>query len=148
MSPNSPRPWLFAGIAACWLTGVLAIFAFTARKHPETVVVVQWANAHPMRQGLLPEMASRFNKRGHTTPSGKRIEIRVYRYDSAPQVEDLTSRIVRGVALDPKLPDQVIVTPQADHWLVHANYTAGRTVVDPGQSHIKLVAHVSYPGRE
>src|SRR5215208_4859204 len=134
MPPRLSRPWLFAGIGAAWLAGVIGIFAVTALRQPETVVVVHWANAHPMRQGLLPQMADTFNKGDYTTPSGKRIEVRVFRYDSAPQVEDLSSRVLRGVALDPKLPDPVIVTPQADHWLAHANHTAGRALVDLGKT--------------
>ena len=42
----------------------------------DPVVVVHWSNSHPMREGLLPEMAEEFNNEDHETADGQPIEIR------------------------------------------------------------------------
>jgi len=115
-------------IAALWLVGFIAIVAFQPSGPP--VTVVHWANGHMTRPGLLPQMAERFNAANHRTANGQRIAVRVFNDGSAEQVSDLVSRVVRGTPLDAKLPDPVVVTPSADHWLVDVNDAAGKQVVD------------------
>ncbi len=41
------------------------------------LVITHWSNSHPMREGLLPEMAERFNADEHETASGRPIEVAV-----------------------------------------------------------------------
>jgi Ca-activated chloride channel family protein len=101
----------------------------------ERLVVVHWTTGHLMRNGLLPEMAVKFNQAAHRTQFGKRIEIKVIDYSSSGQAEDLLSRVTRGVPLDRNRPDPTIVTPSAAHWLVPVNQAAGRTIVDLRASH-------------
>src|SRR4051794_9078518 len=62
------------GVVAAWCIGILAIFGYALTR--ETVVVTHWANGHMTSDMLLPAFAREFNAAGHTTPSGKRIEVR------------------------------------------------------------------------
>lgn len=97
----------------------------------QPVSVVHWSNGHLLRHGaLMPAMATRFNKSGHRTKSGTRIEVEVVYYGSWEQAQDLLSRTTRGVPLSPERDDPVIVTPSAAHWLVPVNHAAGHSVVD------------------
>ena len=99
----------------------------------EKLVIVHWSNSHPMREGLLPEMAAEFNEAEHETASGQPIEIVLVACDSAVQADDLVSRVkgagkprtrvqsdAGGSAADP-----TIVTPQSADWLVDVNHRAG-----------------------
>jgi Ca-activated chloride channel homolog len=138
---NLTRERLMSLIATTWTLGILAIFAtfvFWPPPPPPSIEVVHWANAHMMRKGLLPDMARQFNQDRHKTESGKLIVVNVLEYGSAPIAADLQSRVQRSVPLDPKLPNPVIVTTQADHWLISLNQAAGRVVVDP--ANIKSIA--------
>ena len=49
--------------------------------------IVHWSNSHPMRDGLLPQMAEQFNDADHETASGRPIEIELVSCDSAVQAE-------------------------------------------------------------
>lgn len=100
----------------------------------ETVEVIHWSNGHLMRTGLMKEMAAQFNQEGHRTKSGRRINVQVFNHGSAEQSDDLASRVARGVPLEREFPDPTIVTPSSADWLVRANETVGRTVVDPAGS--------------
>ena len=60
------------------------------------MVVTHWSNSHPLREGLLLDMAERFNDERHETASGQPIEIRVVKCDSAVQAEDLVARVTTG----------------------------------------------------
>ena len=116
--------------------------AFTFRDaindSPAPVTVVHWSNSHPMRAGLLPEMAKQFNAADHETAAGRPIQVVVSSCDSSVQADDLVSR-VKGAgraddgcgsgAGDPA-DDPTIVTPQSGDWLVDVNHRAGRVVVD------------------
>lgn len=105
---------------------------------PDPVIVVQWSNSHPMRAGLLPEMAKRFNSANHETASGRPIEVVVVKCDSFAQADDLVARVegngraddVCGDGNGGTAPDPTIVTPQSGDWLVDVNHRAGRVVVD------------------
>ena len=98
----------------------------------DALVVVHWSNSHPMRAGLLPEMAAEFNAADHETASGQPIEIVVVKCDSAVQVDDLVSRAKgTGRAEDGcEGDDPTIVTPQSGDWLIDLNDQVGRAVVD------------------
>ena len=114
---------------------IAVIVAFTARvagvgQSGDTVTVIHWTNGHLMRPGLLPDMATAFNRAEHRTADGKRIVVKVYQVDSFAQVEDLSSRVLRGVPANRAFPDPTILSTSADHWLVSGNYAAGRTLVD------------------
>ena len=101
------------------------------------LVVVHWSNSHPMRDGLLPEMAEQFNDADHETASGQPIEILPVSCDSSDQIADLDARL-KGAALDAgcqgesdePADDPTIVTPQSDDWLVDLNHRAGQPVID------------------
>ncbi|HLF07906.1 MAG TPA: VWA domain-containing protein [Dehalococcoidia bacterium] len=124
------RERLLALVATLWLFGVAAVIVWGLVKPPPTVVVTHWASGHMARPALLPAFSDEFNKANHLTQSGKRIVVRFHGYGSQEQADDLVSRISKGIALDPKVPDPVIVTPSADHWLVYVNHAVGRAVVD------------------
>jgi Ca-activated chloride channel family protein len=100
----------------------------------DTITVVQWANSHVTRPGLLNQMADQFNKEGHRTQAGNKIEIKVYSRDSVVQADELLSRASQGVPLDRELPDPTVVTPQSVEWLIQVNQGAGRNVVDISNS--------------
>ena len=80
---------------------VALIGAFTLRaavtKHPAPLVIVHWANSHPMRDGLLPQMAEQFNDADYETASGRPIEIKLVSCDSVVEAEDLVSRVTGRV---------------------------------------------------
>lgn len=104
-----------AGLVTAWLVAlsVVALLPLPAR---EPVVVVHWANSHMARLNLLPRFAAEFTAAGHRTSAGRLIEVRVQGYGSAETADDLVSRALRGVPLDPNVADPTIVTPSADHW--------------------------------
>ncbi len=56
---------------------VALLAAFGAREriraNDTPLLIVHWSNSHPMRDGLLPDMAKRFNEQHHRTASGHRI---------------------------------------------------------------------------
>lgn len=124
-------------VLAVGLTGAIVLRKIVD-SDADPVIVVQWSNSHPMREGLIPEMAKRFNSANHETASGRPIEVVVVKCDSAFQANDLVSRVKGngrvedgcgdgdgGAAADP-----TIVTPQSSDWLVDVNHRAGRVVVD------------------
>ncbi len=65
---------ILGAIAAVWVIGAIAIFAFLAATRPEPVTVVHWTNGHLLRDGsgmrLLRQMADEFNRAGYQTQSG------------------------------------------------------------------------------
>jgi Ca-activated chloride channel family protein len=128
------RKQVLAGIAAVWAAGIAIMLFVLWPREPAPVVVVHWGSSHVARAELLPRFAEEFNRRRLKTASGRRIEVKFYGYGSSEQTDDLISRVTRGAAIDPKVPDPVIVTPSADHWLVHANAAVGRPVVDLANS--------------
>ena len=103
----------------------------------DKLVIVHWSNSHPMRDGLLPEMAAEFNEAGHETGSGKKIEIVLVACDSAVQADDLVSRVKGAGEAENACEndsggsagDPTIVTPQSADWLVDINHRAGNDVV-------------------
>ena len=95
-----------------------------------TVNVVHWSNGHLMRPGLMKEMLAQFNREGHRTSTGKRIQVKVINHGSAEQSDDLTSRITKGVRIERDFEDPTIVTPSSADWLIRANEAIGSTVVD------------------
>jgi Ca-activated chloride channel family protein len=134
------RVALVASVLAAVLVGALVVRVAVFDDLPP-VVVVHWSNSHPMRDGLLPEMAEEFNGAGHKTASGHPIQIVVISCDSSVQADDLVSR-VRGVGraedscgADTPAPDPTIVTPQSSDWLVDVNHRAERSVVDLNVTH-------------
>jgi Ca-activated chloride channel homolog len=140
MTRRHTRNGILMIIAALWLAGLTGI-ASARRAEEPGVTVVHWANSHMTRHGLLREMADQFNSAGRRTGSGQRIAVQAFNYGSGEQVDDLVSRASRGVSLDRKLPDPVIVTPSADHWLVRVNETVGHQVIDLGST--RSIAHTS-----
>ena len=71
-----------------------AVFARRAVENDSPpLVITHWSNSHPMRDGLLPEMAERFNADEHETSSGRPIEVAVVSCDSAVQATDLVARV-------------------------------------------------------
>jgi Ca-activated chloride channel family protein len=101
------------------------------------LVITHWSNSHPLREGVLSDMAEEFNDADHETPSGQPIEVRVVSCDSAVQAADLVARVGgSGPALkackdgDRPAADPTIVTPQSSDWLVDVNHQAGRQVID------------------
>jgi Ca-activated chloride channel family protein len=122
-------------------------------ENEDPLVVVHWSNSHPLREGLLEDMAKRFNDDDHETASGQPIEIKVIECESAKQVEDLVARVGNGSDVgackdgaDPAA-NPTIVTPQSDDWLSDINRLASRTVVDPdaaqplAESYLGIVTH-------
>lgn len=123
------RRWqALLGVFLAWggvVGGVLA-----AQPPEDRVVVVHWANSHMTRPTLLGDMAGAFNARQVRTAGGWPIEVRVERYGSAEQMEDLAARLTNGIPVRRELSNPTIVTPSADHWVVDLNRAVGRTVVD------------------
>jgi hypothetical protein len=131
------RVALVTGVLVLALIGALTVRAAVTEQLPP-VTVVQWSNNHPMREGLLPEMAAEFNADDHKTASGHPIEVTVIECDSVQQRDDLVSRSKRagpakngcrddaGVAA----PSPTIVTPQSADWLVDVNNEVESEVVD------------------
>jgi Ca-activated chloride channel family protein len=127
------RVTVVVGVLVVALVGAFAVRA-AVTSHEDPLVIVHWSNSHPMRDGLLPQMAQQFNDAGHKTASGRRIEIKLVACDSAAQAKDLVSRVKTGTPVDEGCEgsNPTIVTPQADDWLVDVNHEAGRDVVDLG----------------
>jgi Ca-activated chloride channel family protein len=121
-------------IIAVLVVAIAIGMTFRIKGSSETVNVVHWTNGHLMRTGLLKEMSAKFNKEGHRTKSGKRIQVVIYNHGSAEQSDDLVSRIIHGVPTDREAPEPTIVTPSSADWLVRANEAIGHTVVDIGGS--------------
>ena len=94
------------------------------------VEVVHWINGHLMRPGLVKDMAAQFNKEGHRTAAGQRIQVQIYNHGSAEQADDLLARLTRGVPTDRSAPDPTICTPSSADWLISVNEGVGRTVID------------------
>ena len=94
------RLGVVAAVLTVALVGSLALRSAVDEGDP--LVVVHWSNSHPMREGLLPEMAERFNDEDHETAVGQPIEIAVVSCDSAVQADDLVAR-VNGGAGDERL---------------------------------------------
>jgi Ca-activated chloride channel homolog len=132
------RSQLIGGVVALWIIGIVAIFAYAFTR--ETVVVTHWANGHMTNAALLPAFAREFNAAGHTTQSGKRIEIQPLEVNSGAITCQLIRRVnpstgcpenegTGGRDAD-KNPDPTIVSPAADHWLGEVNHAVGREVID------------------
>jgi Ca-activated chloride channel family protein len=132
------RSGLIGVVVALWIIGVVAIFASSLAR--DTVVVTHWANGHMTTPSLLPAFAREFNAAGHTTRSGKRIEVRPIEVNSGAITCQLIRRVNPGTGCPEnegtggrdadKNPDPTIVTPAADHWLGEVNYALGRPVID------------------
>jgi Ca-activated chloride channel homolog len=130
------RFFAVGGVLIAALVGAIVVRA-AVTEHQDPLVIVHWANSHPMRSGLLPDMAESFNSEDHETSSGRPIEVVVVQCDSAVQADDLVSRVKSagpvedGCRVDGEsAPDPTIVTPQSSDWLVDINHRAGRDVVD------------------
>jgi Ca-activated chloride channel family protein len=132
---------LVIGILVIALVG-----AFVAREvvnvHKDPVVVVQWANSHPMRDGLLPKMAADFNAADHKTPSGRPIEIKLVPCDSDVQASDLAARVNPAKSSNETCGDAnpTIITPQSDDWLGDVNFNSGHAVIDLNQAKSHSIA--------
>ena len=128
------RIGLVVGVLALALAGAVVLRRAVANDEPP-LVIVHWSNSHPMREGLLPDMAAEFNAADHETASGQAIEIEVVQCDSSVQADDLVARVNGGGSSENgcsggQAGDPTIVTPQSDDWLVDVNSRAGRDVVD------------------
>jgi Ca-activated chloride channel family protein len=132
------RSQLIGGVVAAWCIGIAAIFGYAMSR--ETVVVTHWANGHMTSATLLPAFAREFNAAGHTTRSGKRIEVRPIEVNSGAITCQLVRRVNAATACPENdgtggagaddLPDPSIVTPAADHWLGEVNDAVGRQIID------------------
>lgn len=123
------RLWVLGGVGVVWLAAIGVIFA-TVLPPPPTVVVVHWANGHPMDAPLLPAFAQRFNAAEHYTSSGARIKVEPHLVNSGVIRRELVSRVRTGVPLNRNLPDPTIVTPVVEHWFHDINHAAGQAVID------------------
>ncbi len=125
--------------------GVLALIAWSLVTSDifgggERIEIVHWSTGHLTRDGLLPEMAQKFNEQNHRTPAGQRIQVKVYDAPSELQAAYLIPRVKFGTRLDlneitngyvvKNIPDPTILTPSSAHWLVSANYELEREAVD------------------
>ena len=127
-------------VVAIVMVGALAssfLVRHVVEAHQETVEIVQWSNSHPMRKGLLPDMAKAFNREHHKTAAGQIIKVVVLQCDSKQQTEDLVSRVTGGGPAsdgcgkkDSPAPEPTIVTPQSDDWLTEINHRARSDVID------------------
>jgi Ca-activated chloride channel family protein len=127
---------LVAGVLVVALGASVAIKSIINGGDHTPVVVVQWANSHPTREGLLIDMAEKYNEEDHEI-DGHPIEVKVVPCDSAVQAQDLVARVKAGspgeggcTTDDGAAPDPTIVTPQSRDWLTDVNTAAGRQVVD------------------
>ncbi len=84
------RITLVVGVLVVALVGTFTLRA-AVETHEDPLVIVHWSNSHPMRDGLLPQMAEQFNDAHHETSSGRPIEIKLVACDSALLAEDLVS---------------------------------------------------------
>lgn len=117
----------------------------------EPVVVAHWTTGHLTRDGLLKDMAKKFNEAGRRTDSGAKIVVKVYDAPSELQGKYLSELLRYGTRLNlneitngyvaKDIPDPTIVTPSSAHWLVTTNYEVGRAVVnlDTAQSIVRPV---------
>ena len=125
----------------------------------DPLVIVHWANSHPMREGLLPEMAEQFNDEDHETADGRPDRdrgrhVRLVRPGGGPR------RACRRATppmhecqddSDEPADDPTIVTPQSDDWLVDVNHqrrAATSSISTPTAEHRRDVAgHRHLPRR-
>src|SRR5205823_4629924 len=137
---QSTRHRLFVAIAVFWIIGVLFVTVRPIVAGPQPVVVTHWANGHVMSDSLLPACAKRLNAERHTVASGAPLEVRPVLANSGVIKDQLINRITLGGKLDQcaavgcaegrTLPDPVIVSPAADHWLPEVNQAVGSTIID------------------
>lgn len=127
--PDLIRRGLLAAIAGLWLVAAALVWVVPPTPQPK-VVVVHWANGHPMDQPLLPAFAQRFNVAGHRIESGKRIEVRPHLVNSGIIRREVVRRVQTGVPINRDLPDPTVITPVARHWFHDINYAVDRAVVD------------------
>jgi serine/threonine protein kinase len=142
IATSRPAPTVTAtrAIVAAATAEPIAVASPTAAATADTVRVVHWTTGHLTRDGLLKEMAEKFNNVGHSTGSGKRIVVEVYDAPSELQGKYLSELLRFGTRRDlnketngyvvKDIPDPTIVTPSSAHWLVTTNYEVGRPVVD------------------
>lgn len=121
------------------LVALLGAFVVSAAvRDSEELVIVHWSNSHLTRDGLLPQMADRFNDDDHETSAGVPVRVEIVSCDSATQAADLVARIQgagraeRGCKNEngDRANDPTVVTPQSRDWLVEANHRAGVAAVD------------------
>ncbi len=128
-------------VAVFWAVGTVAIVvAAPARDDQRPIVVTHWANGHVMTPRLLESFAAAFNREEHRVSSGRRIHIDGRTVNSSVIAEGLIARINPRVSsieceatgcVNPRdLPDPIVVTPAADHWLSQLNAEIGRQVFD------------------
>ena len=119
------RITLVIGVLVVALVGAFALRA-AVETHEDPLVIVHWSNSHPMRDGLLPQMAEQFNDAHHETSSGRPIEIKLVACDSEILAKDLVSRVKGSGPIENGCQgaNPTIVTPQADDWLVDVNSAA------------------------
>ena len=101
-----------------------------------TVTVVHWTTGHLTRDGLLKDMAKKFNEAGNRIGSGKKTVVEVYDAPSELQGKYLSELLRFGTRRDlneetngyvvKNIPDPTIVTPSSAHWLVTVNYEVKR----------------------
>jgi hypothetical protein len=96
---------------------------------------VHWANGHLAGDdALLPAFATRFNAAGHRTAAGSRIVVKPYLVNSGQIEQELISRVQGKGGVRRDLPNPVLVTPVAEHWLYDINDTLGAAVVETAEA--------------
>lgn len=130
---------VIAVIAVLALAAAGAVLVRDRLHHDEDpFVIIHWANSHPMRKGLLPDMAAEFNKGHHHSTNGQPIKVVVISCDSATQIKDLAARVQTAGRAEEGCRDKdgnpagdpTIITPQSGDWLIDLNATVGGPVVD------------------
>ena len=79
------RPLTLAIIILLILAAVGGVLTRAVGIGGEKQVVVHWTTGHLLRDGLLKDMATEFNKAGNRTKSGKRVVVEVYNVPSELQ---------------------------------------------------------------
>ncbi|TAK21268.1 MAG: VWA domain-containing protein [Chloroflexota bacterium] len=139
IDPDSARRVGLTSVGLFWLItiGWMVLRDSDDANQTKTIEVVHWANGHMAGdEALLPSFAASFNAAGFRSSSGSRIVARPYIVNSGTIRQELVSR-VRGIGpVSRNLPDPVLVSPVASHWLYAINDAVGREVVatDDAQS--------------
>jgi hypothetical protein len=137
IDPDVARRTGLAAVGVLWLVAVgwIVLWPWPAGSPPGTVEVVHWANGHLAGDdALLPAFATRFNAAGHRTAAGSRIIVKPYLVNSGQIEQELISRVQGKGGVRRDLPNPVLVTPVAEHWLYDINDTLGAAVVETAEA--------------
>ncbi len=127
-------------VAVIVVAGGFSYLGFTLTRPEPPLILHHWTTDDLTHDGLLNEMAARFNSEGHLTQSGRRFEVRVTTVSIDAMIDFLTAATPPGGGSsapsrnsDEYLGDRselpTIVTAPSTHWFTGLNHSVGQELV-------------------